>query len=181
MGILARLQGAACETQPIWCAAVRGWEGASHVTLAEGEHVAVGLTIGLEEAATGAPAFDEATVSVLAWRRHADQAVGRIVELTPASDEEKLETAEARRRIEELLLGRALAAALPPRLAGDLRGFSAGARYPLQSDRRGWLLHAAARAELRRVGDTWVAVEVPPRGPRGVFVSVFTERWTSAR
>jgi len=131
MGILARLEASACnDDQPFFCAAVRGWEGASGVALAEGEHVALGLTLGIEEATGEPPAFDDLAVSVFAWRRHADRAVGRIVELTPTSDEEKLETAEARKRLVEVLRGETAVASIPPGLARDLPPFAAAARYP---------------------------------------------------
>ena len=62
----------------------------------------------------------------------------------------------------------------------DLEKRPGEARYPIEARAQGWILYGAAQAEIRRSGDVWLVIEVPPKGPRGVFLSVFTEQWSQA-
>jgi hypothetical protein len=180
LGVLPEVERAACDEHPVWCKAARGFPGGSLGDLAQGGHVVVGLTIGLKHGEPAGEAFEDVSVSVLAWRRTGGGVYGRIVELVPANDEEKLEVSEARLRILAVLDGEAPTAPLPPKLAADLPTFILNARYAITAEERGWILHGKAVAELRRVEDSWVVIEVPPEGPRGVFLSVFTDRWSRA-
>jgi hypothetical protein len=180
LGVLPEVERAACDAHPVWCRAARGFPGGGPGELALGGHVVVGLTIGLKRGEPAGDAFEDVSVSVLAWRRTGGGIYGRIVELVPATDEEKLELSEARLRILAVLGGDAPTAPLPPKLAADLPTFILNARYAMTAEEQGWILHGKAVAELRRVGDSWVVIEVPPEGPPGVFLSVFTDRWTRA-
>jgi hypothetical protein len=91
------------------------------------------------------------------------------------ADEQKLiDTALA--AIHAFFAGEAKEVALPKDLAEYLADLPA-AGYKVTKGAHGWTWKSGATsAELRKVGDAWVAIEVPQKGDRGLFVSVFTSK-----
>lgn len=72
--------------------------------------------------------------------------------------------------------GKAEQAELPKDLLDYVSGLPKSASYPVEKGQTGWTLKGASTAELRQVGEFWVAVETPSQGPEGIFVSIFTDR-----
>jgi hypothetical protein len=58
----------------------------------------------------------------------------------------------------------------------DVLGEVSREGYVVAKGERGWTWKSGAtRAELRQVGSSWVVIEIPLEGDRGMFLSVFTD------
>ena len=99
-----------------------------------------------------------------------------ITSITPDNDSESQMMAEAVFNLALFFKGRAQTVPIGNDLLGYIRGLPAGASHPVTLGKHGWRFEGEATAEVRRVGDFWVAVETPREGPPGIFVSIYTDR-----
>lgn len=70
---------------------------------------------------------------------------------------------------------------LPLGLYGYYAGRAAIASYPVASAGTGWQYQGGSFADLRRVGDHWVAIETPANEPAGIYVTVFADNPVEGR
>jgi hypothetical protein len=82
---------------------------------------------------------------------------------------------DATAAVTQVLSGHAKAARIAAPLHAWLVGIPPDAPHSLTREEKGWRLKGAAGAEIRKVGDVWVAIELPVEGPPGLFVSIFTD------
>jgi hypothetical protein len=160
----------------LWCIAADGWEGG-----AAGELPASGLYVGLTlSLADGEPVGDwlETGVTFSALGVRADGGVhkARVAALVPSNQEEAELITPAAESVTAVLRAEAKEVTLPKDLVTYLADLPAAADYEMTRGEKGWTWTGAAATELRRVGDFWVAIEVPPDGPPGILVSIFTDR-----
>lgn len=71
--------------------------------------------------------------------------------------------------------------AVPLGLYGYFGGRSAAAQYPVARAGNGWQYQGGSFADIRRVGEHWVAIEVPQNDPAGIYVSVFADNAVQAQ
>jgi hypothetical protein len=64
---------------------------------------------------------------------------------------------------------------LPRGLFGFFNGRSALAQFPIASAGNGWQIQGGSFADLRRVGNNWIAIEIPRSSARGIYVSIFVD------
>jgi hypothetical protein len=181
LGQLKTTVGCPSATAPlrVWCIAADGWATGTAAPFPDGEHVYAGLSAGLiedesiEDGLTGNVFF-----AVLGVKNDAagGKAKGLITDINPKGVDEQHMVAEATAEITEVLKGKRDAAKLPQPLMEWIQQVPPSADHALIQDANGWRLEGAARAEIRKVGDYWVALEQPTEGPPGLFVSIFTDR-----
>jgi hypothetical protein len=178
--LLARMQRVAgCpDSHRVWCVVSAGWaDGAAPDLPASG--VLAGLTIGLERDRPDAELL-ETEVALSAFAVAHGRAL--ITDIPPENAAEKRTIAAAVHQLAAELKG-AAPAPLPPTLARYLTTLPVGATHPLTRDRDGrtWRMSGKAEAWIRRLpSGAWVAVEVPPEGPVGIFVSIYPGDWRRA-
>ena len=164
----------------VWCIPARGYAGGSAAPIAEGDQVLIGLTLELEVGQPVARALTErVSLASLALRSAGGRVTGKIQAIRPSNPGEERELGAAVASVAATLKGMAPRAAVSPGLMGYLATLPARATYPLTQGAQGWTLAGASDAELRRVGEHLVAIETPRSG-RGIFVSVFTDRFGAA-
>ncbi len=172
--MLARLGAAAgCPaSRSMWCIASDGWSSGTTPDLPEGPRALVGVSIGLEKERPDAELLDaEVTLATLALR----EGRGLIGDLPPenASEQRMIEAAIA--SVGRVLTGETARVALAPAIVRYLESLPPMAEYPLAREEGAWRMRGKADARIRRVGRTWVAIELPGEGPEGIFVSIFVE------
>lgn len=161
----------------VWCIPADGYAGGTAAPIPAGEHSLLGLTIELESGRPVARALTErVSLASLALRSDGARVAGRIQSITPSNPGEARELGEAVAAIALVFKGLSPRATVSPGLVSYLGSLPARASYPVTAGARGWTIEGASTAELRRVGDHWVAIETPRSG-RGIFVSVFTDRF----
>jgi hypothetical protein len=160
-----------------WCIAVDGWASGTAPDLPAGDHVWLGLTAAI---ASGQPVThalsDHVSLGALAVRNEGGSAAALITSIKPENDEESRMMAEAIFNLALLFKGRAQTVPVPNDLLQYAGTLPAKASHPVTIGARGWRFAGEASAEVRRVGDFWVAIETPREGPPGVFVSIYTDR-----
>ena len=159
-----------------FCAAADGWDKGQAAPLPASPSLLVGLSVSLPVGDPVDKALEQTVRFAALGVRGGDGPLARIVSIDPSNpDEQKLVDA-ALAATHAFWNGKADSIALPKDLQDYLADLpSAG--YKLTKGAHGWTWKSGAtQAELRKVGDTWVAVEVPLKGDRGLFVSVFTPK-----
>jgi hypothetical protein len=159
-----------------FCAAADGWDKGEAAPLPATPSLLVGLSVSLPENDPVDKALEQTVRFAALGVRGGDGPLARIVSIDPSNpDEQKLVDA-ALAATHAFWNDGAASIALPKDLADYLADLpSAG--YKLTKGAHGWTWKSGAtHAELRKVGDTWVAIEVPLKGDRGLFVSVFTPK-----
>lgn len=90
----------------------------------------------------------------------------------PDNDSERAELQATRASIEAFATGGA-----PPKLGDNLASYLESlpkrAKYAMTPHARGFRLDGGSKADLRFVGNAWVAVEVPARDAKGLWISVY--------
>jgi len=175
---LARLRAAAgCDstrsaTLGHFCPAVTGWASGTAATLPTSNAAYPGVTTWIPTTTPVDVAYQRiGRFSVLAFQG------GTQGDLTsPSQRAGDPAPAQAMQAVVQRLSGQG---AGPIPIQRGLFGFVSGrplaARYPVARTASGWQLQGGSYADLRRVGDTWVAVEVPRTNPEGLYFSVFVD------
>jgi len=161
----------------VWCIAATGWATGTAAALPDGDATLPGLTVELED---GKPVGDaltnKVTFSALALHPADGKEMAKITMVKPENDQEAQMTMEAVAALALVFKGKAPAAKLPQGLAGYLSTLPAKADYELTKGDHGWGWTGASTAELRKVGENWVAIETPTKGATGIWVTLFTDK-----
>jgi hypothetical protein len=181
--LLAQLHTAAgcpSETAPqrVWCVAADGFATGTRGTLPTTAQPLLGVTVEVEPGRSASDMWATISLSDLAIRGTEGHWTGKITTVRPSDPSEEKAVASAVMGIAAVLKGKAASAPIEKGLFGYLASLPAS--YPLTEAPNGWTLPGASTAELRRVGDYWVAIESPTAGRPGIFVSIFTDKVTAA-
>ena len=178
---LARARAeAGCDATPtaqlgVFCPALVGWDQGAAAPLPGGSITLAGVTTWIPTLGSFA-ALDTAqrTFSMLALRADATGRHGRVVTARPESPAESLAAAKALTSVVERMRSNDAAPLPLDRGLVDFGGAQAArAEYPVASSGVGWQLVGGSFADIRRVGNRWVAIEVPRNAPAGLYFSVF--------
>ncbi len=175
--------GAGCPSttapQRVWCIVDGFATGMAARLPAKG--AMVGLTIGLSEefpaeqslarnVELSAVAFSSAGTTTLQ---------GWLTSIQPKTPQEQTDVGAAVMSAGAFFKEKAPSILLAPTMLAYVKGLPEGAKYPVAKGKQGWIIQSRAVAEVRKVGNYWVAVEVPPARPlRGIYVSIFTDQYT---
>jgi hypothetical protein len=175
--VLAQLHDAAhCDVAASpwrpWCIAADGWAKATEAPLPPGTLSMPGLTVEIE---TGTSVADALTNKVHLSALAISNGKVKIVQVTASNPGEEQMMAQAVADLSTVFKGIAASAVLPPDLAGYLGGLGDKASYPTTRAGTGWTWKGASAGELRKVGDFWVAIEVPDAA-NGLWVSIYTDK-----
>jgi len=161
----------------VWCIAATGWATGEAAELPAGDAALPGLTVELQD---GKPVdqalMDAVTFSALALHAAGGAEMARITMVKPESDDEMKMTMEAVAGLTMVFKGKDATATLPADLSGYLATLPAKADYPVSKGDHGWTWKGGSTGELRKVGDSWVAIETPTRGATGIWVNIFTDK-----
>ncbi len=161
----------------VWCIAATGWATGTAAALPAGDAALPGLTVELEDGKpVGDALINAVTFSALALHADGDKEMAKITMVKPENDEESKMTMQAVMAVTMVFKGKAATATLPPALAAYLSTLPAKADYELNKGDHGWSWSGASTAELRKVGDNWVAIETPTEGATGIWVTIFTDK-----
>lgn len=175
---LATAVGCPSEDAPqrVWCLATDGWAKGKPAKLANGDHVMLGLTIELVKGGSVADELSNSvSVSALALHVAKGKVSARLTNVKPESADEEQAVAEAVAGLAVLYKGKADTAEVPKALYDYAQTLPANADHKAKKGKKGWTFTGESSAELRKVGDVWVAIEVPAAG-NGVWVSIFTDK-----
>jgi len=163
----------------VWCVATDGWAKGKPTKIANGDHVLLGLTIELVAGESVEAALsDHVSVSALALHVAKGKVKARLTNVVPESAEEQQMVAGAVAGLAGFLKGKATSAEVPKDLYDYLQTLPAGADHAAKKGKKGWTFKGASTAEVRKVGDLWVVIEVPA-AKNGIWVSIFTEQLTA--
>jgi hypothetical protein len=154
----------------VWCIAADGWNAAAAADLPAGDVVLIGVSVPLERARDDAELLEtEVDLTALAIR----DGKAIITDIPPANAAEKKAIADAIASVGRVLKGQDAKVTIAPTLARYLATLPETATYPMTREKTQWRFRGKADARLRKVGKSWVAVEIPGEGPEGIFVTVF--------
>lgn len=178
--ILARLDEAAgCARAPsVFCLATRGWADGVAGEIPPGRHLFVGVALALVEEEPAGEALEQPILVGMGLRRDGaalaamvaepeikDRAAAELVERTLAGIVAVLETPTA------------APAGVPAPLYDFFAPLPEVAPYALVRGAHGWSFDGSGQTtELRKVGKVWLAIEIPHEGPRGIYLTIFTDR-----
>jgi hypothetical protein len=159
-----------------WCIATDGWSKGTAAALPAGKSTLLGLTIVLENGKPAADALsNQVSLSALALRTDGKQVFAQITNVKPSNPEEEKMTAEAVFNLAAVMKDKAPKAKVDKGLLGYLQTLPDAAKYVATQGKTGWTWEGASSAELRKVGNYWVAIETP-KAKNGVWISIFTDR-----
>jgi hypothetical protein len=161
----------------VWCIATTGWATGDASALPEGDTVMAGVTVELEQGKSIEDALiEKVSFSALALHGDGDKRMAKITKVIPENEAEAKTTMEAVIAVTLVFKDKAPVAKLPADIVGYLETLPAQASYEITKRERGWTWEGASSAELRKVGEHWVAIETPTGGPSGIFVTIFTDK-----
>lgn len=168
--------GAPLEDLGVFCAAT-SWASGSAAAVPGGSVTLLGLTTWVPTTgATVDTMRGQLSLSLLALRTTGESTYGDITSVNARNSADQAPMLAAR-EVQAVFAGTSSG---PLTLLGPLYlytlGRPAAATYVLARTSAGWQLQGGSYADLRRVGDRWVAVEVPRKDPQGLYLSMFTER-----
>jgi hypothetical protein len=182
--MLARLAKAAdCagkgQKKRVWCVAVDKWDKGTVADLPTAPLVGVSFGVRadlpVEDLLAG-----EATLAVFAVKKDADKPpLGVITDLRPENAAEKRIIGDGMAAVAKTIKGDEPAAKLDPALHKLVQAVSGAATHPVVKGDTAWQMTGQSDTFVRRAGDVWIAVEVPKEGPEGIFVSIFTDRYSA--
>jgi hypothetical protein len=178
--MLARLGTvASCPgSRRVWCVAASGWSRGEPATLPAGSVALVGVTVGLQRDKPDDELLAvDVALSALVFRPEGEKTVGLITDIPPSNPGEQRLMRNAMSSIARVVRGEDERVKLAPSLVRHLDSLPAQASYPLSRgpDGADWRMTGKSNARIRKVGRSWVAIEVPRAGPEGIFVSVYPE------
>jgi hypothetical protein len=160
----------------VWCIAADGWAAAASATLPAGAATLAGLTVELVDGKSVDQALSDAvSVSALALKQDGATQRAKLTNVVPSNEDEKMMMFEAVASLAILYKGKADVAELPKDLAEYFASLADGAEYEVTAAGIGWTWSGTSTAELRKVGDYWVVIEVP-EAKNGRWVSIFTDK-----
>jgi hypothetical protein len=154
-----------------FCIAADGWAAGTPGELPAEKTTLVGSTVSLPEADPVDKALEQTVrFAALGIRPFQARHLLRVVAFDPA----ETDVPGALAAVKKAFKAKG-AAEVPPTFKAVLGEISAEG-YVAKQVENGWTWKSGAtRAELRKVGDHWVVIEIPLGGDRGIFLSVFTE------
>ncbi len=164
----AKCEDAASPWRP-WCIATQFATGAAG-ELPKGK-ILVGLTVELEKGKEVQALTDR--VSFVALVVGSDGKV-KLASVTPSNPEEQKMMAAAVMGVAVVFKGKATSAKIPADLARYLKSLK-GEYAPTKAGAE-WTWAGASASHLRKVGASWVVIEVPKAG-NGVFATILTDAW----
>jgi hypothetical protein len=81
----------------------------------------------------------------------------------------------------KVLKGESARASVAPTIAEWAASLPASVKHPITKAGAEWVVRGDAEARVRKVGDAWVIVEIPPDGPEGIYVSIYTDKFSAAK
>jgi len=159
----------------IWCLATRGWAKGEGGALPDAPFLVTGVSVAFLEASSDDDLLT-GLVSFSALGVNAGKAL--IVDIPASNAAEMRAVAMGIDRTVAVIKHKAEVAELPKALLLHARKTVTEARYPIVRKGRDWRFTGEASARVRRIDDsTWVAIEIPAKGPRGVLISVYTAKF----
>jgi hypothetical protein len=164
----------------VWCIPADGWAKGTPAAISDGTRGLLGLTIALsKKGAAKDEMVSDVSLSVLAIKADKGKVLAKITSIKPTSDDETKMVAEAVAELAVLYKGKSDKAQVSKDLADYVGQLAAAASYPVTKGKTGWTFSGESdAAELRQVGDYWIAVETPPADD-GIFVSIFTDKYAA--
>lgn len=117
-----------------------------------------------------------ARLSSLAVRKNGDGFAALIATVNPQNDTGKAEVGRLAPLVRQQIEGGAKPDIKEAGLSGYISSLPERAKYAMVANKNGYTLNGGSKADLRRVGDTWVSVEVPQKNPAGMWITVFAPR-----
>jgi len=160
-----------------WCLGAVGWDLAVAGDVPEGDHVLLGLRVHLAPTIPAGDALlQNVGVAAVATRRTGDTVLAALTDITPDDESEQRVLAAATFSLSAFFKGMAPVAEIDPSLTGFTASLPGMADHAAVRGARGWQWQGAALgAELRRSGDTWIAVERPDPPSGAVTLTILTE------
>jgi hypothetical protein len=161
----------------VFCPALRGWDTGTQGALPAGPVALAGVTTWIPTSTPFAEA--DAQHRRLSFLGIRTDATGRYGALVSPGANMPMESAAVAQALGTVSAAAPTGSSAPLGLSFGLHGFANGqaqqARYPIATTGQGWQLQGGSFADIRRVGNTWVAIEVPRRNPAGLYFSVFVD------
>jgi hypothetical protein len=161
----------------IFCPALRGWDTGIAAPLPPGPIPLIGVTTWIPTATPFAAAdARQRRLSFLVLRSDPTGRYGTLI--TPRGDNagEDLAVAQTLSIVAAAVpTGSTAPIAVPMGLHSFANAQAQSASYPIASTGQGWQLQGGSFADVRRVGNVWVSVEVPRNAPAGLYFSVFVD------
>jgi hypothetical protein len=158
--------------------AASGWSRGQAAELPAGSVALVGVTVGLQRDKPDDELLAvDVALSALVFRPEGEQTLGLITDIPPSNPGEQRLMRNAMTSIARVVRGDDDRVKLAPSLAKHLDTLPAQASYALARGPAGddWRMTGKSPARIRKVGRSWVAIEVPRAGPEGIFVSVYPQ------
>jgi hypothetical protein len=181
--LLAKLHAAAlCPSttspQRVWCI-VDGYATGTAAPLPPRTSL-VGLTVGMSEDFPGEQSLARnVELAAVAFRGAGTGMQGWLTSIHPKTPQEQSDVGEAVLSAGAFFKDKAPSIQLAPTMHAYVKGLPDGAKYNVAKGKQGWIIDSRAVSDVRKVGNYWVAVEVPPARPlRGIYVSIFTDKYT---
>jgi hypothetical protein len=160
----------------VWCIASQGWAKGEAGALPASPFLVTGVSVAFLEA-SGDDDLMTGLVSFSALGVNPATQKALIADVPATNPAEQRAVAQGIDATVAVLKHQAEMADLPASLVGYTRKFVTEARYPITRDGKDWRFRGEASARVRKVGDAWVAIEIPKEGPRGILVSIYTPRF----
>ena len=158
----------------LFCAAVSGWATGTTAPFPIGSAAKAGITTWIPTEGS----VEEADARLRRFSVLATDSAGQLRgDITTPEPRHQLDTGPGvgMAQVEARLGGTPGPIAIPIGLYDYVNQRPTQAQYPLATTPTGWQIQGGSYADLRRVGDTWVAVEVPRNAPAGLYFSVFVD------
>jgi hypothetical protein len=161
----------------IWCIPTRGWAKADAGALPASPFLVTGVSVAFLEASSdddllsGLVSFSALGVS------SGKEPKALLVDVPATTAAEQRAVAQGIDQTVAVIKKKAEMAELPKALVVHARKVVTEAKYPIRKQGKDWRFAGEASARVRQLGDVWVAIEIPAKGPRGILISVYTARF----
>ena len=157
-----------------WCSSAKGFASGTAAPIPAGAKLGVTTFI---ETANASPETMAKHQHLSAFAVHQDGAStsGWISEIKANNDGERADLAVVTSALIDRLASKATPLGVKADLASYLDGLPQSGKYAAVRHPSGYVLQGGSSADVRKVGATWVSVEVPRNNPAGVWFSVFSE------
>ncbi len=173
---LAIAKKIACGDSPLepWCTAAKGFAKATRAKLPD-TGTLLGVTTFVQTKGASAETFEKHLhLSSAAFKNDGDDSAAFIAQVKPDSASEQKEVQRLTDLLFDAFAGKKVTLDPNAGLRGYLDGLPKKAKYALEKHEGGYKVAGGAHADLRKVGKYWVAVEIPPKDPAGIWWSVFS-------
>lgn len=159
----------------VFCPGVTGWANGTAAPFPVGGVARLGVT-------TWVPTEGDVVGAWFAQRRFSVLAVdsaggvhGDLVSPSPRDPMDQAPTTALHAVLGHLRGTQPAPIPLPLGLYDFVVGRTSAPSHPMATTANGWQLQGGSFADLRRVGDQWIAVEVPRVNPLGLYLTVFVD------